>query len=84
MSRVMADILEAGGLVGYINKRGPFPPCWQFARLIQQHGRRKSREWWKFLDCTLRDGGNVVGAGFGGEATVKIIEALIGRGIRVS
>ena len=24
MSRVMADILEAGGLVGYINKRGPF------------------------------------------------------------
>jgi len=37
----------------------------------------------EILDCTLRDGGNVVGAGFGGEATVKIIEALIDGGIRV-
>jgi len=31
----------------------------------------------KLLDCTLRDGGNVVGRGFNAELTKMIIEGLI-------
>ncbi|NLK20054.1 MAG: 4-hydroxy-2-oxovalerate aldolase, partial [Synergistaceae bacterium] len=37
----------------------------------------------ELLDCTLRDGSNVVGSGFSGEATVKIIEALVDSGVKV-
>jgi 4-hydroxy-2-oxovalerate aldolase len=37
----------------------------------------------ELLDCTLRDGSNIVGAGFSREITVKILEALIKSGIRV-
>jgi len=37
----------------------------------------------ELLDCTLRDGSNIVGAGFSREATVKIVEALIDSGVTV-
>lgn len=37
----------------------------------------------ELLDCTLRDGSNIVGAGFSKNTTIKIIEALIDSGITV-
>ena len=37
----------------------------------------------ELLDCTLRDGSNVVGAGFSKEMTVTIIESLLRSGIKV-
>lgn len=37
----------------------------------------------ELLDCTLRDGSNVVGAGFSKEITESIIKALIRSGIKV-
>lgn len=37
----------------------------------------------ELLDCTLRDGGNVAGAGFSGKFTKKIIEGLIKSNIKV-
>jgi len=37
----------------------------------------------KLLDCTLRDGGNVVGKGFDSILTIMIIEALIESNIKV-
>ncbi len=37
----------------------------------------------ELLDCTLRDGSNVVGAGFSKEMTVTIIESLLRGGIKV-
>ena len=37
----------------------------------------------ELLDCTLRDGSNVVGAGFSKEMTVTIIESLLKSGINV-
>ena len=36
----------------------------------------------ELLDCTLRDGSNVVGAGFSREITITIIESLIAGGIK--
>ena len=36
----------------------------------------------KLLDCTLRDGGNVVGKGFDSKLTIMIIEALIESNIK--
>ena len=36
----------------------------------------------KLLDCTLRDGGNVVGRGFDAELTKMIIEGLIASNIK--
>lgn len=36
----------------------------------------------ELLDCTLRDGSNVVGAGFSREMTVTILESLVKCGIR--
>lgn len=35
----------------------------------------------KIFDCTLRDGGNVVGKGFDKELTISMIEGLISTGI---
>lgn len=35
------------------------------------------------MDCTLRDGGNVVGNGFSASLTKMMIEGLIGSGIRI-
>jgi 4-hydroxy 2-oxovalerate aldolase len=35
----------------------------------------------KLMDCTLRDGANVVGKGFSAELTAMIIEGLIKCGI---
>ena len=37
----------------------------------------------KLLDCTLRDGGNVVGRGFTAEMTAMIIKGLIRSHIKV-
>lgn len=37
----------------------------------------------ELLDCTLRDGSNIVGAGFSKEITLRIIESLIESGIKV-
>ena len=37
----------------------------------------------ELLDCTLRDGGNVVGAGFPKELTEKIMKGLIDSNIKV-
>jgi len=36
----------------------------------------------ELLDCTLRDGSNIVGAGFSREITLRIIESLIESGIK--
>lgn len=36
----------------------------------------------KIMDCTMRDGANVVGKGFSAELTVMMLEGLIGSGIR--
>ena len=43
----------------------------------------KKKEWipLKLMDCTLRDGGNVVGRGFDAELTKMMIEGLIESGI---
>ena len=37
----------------------------------------------EILDCTLRDGSNIVGAGFSGDITKKILNALVTSGIKV-
>ncbi|MBN1333319.1 MAG: 4-hydroxy-2-oxovalerate aldolase [Synergistales bacterium] len=37
----------------------------------------------ELLDCTLRDGSNIVGAGFSGDITKKILEGLVKSGITV-
>lgn len=36
----------------------------------------------ELLDCTLRDGSNIVGAGFSREITVMLIESLIASGVK--